>query len=94
MKIYEVSIAENLPRKHYTVRNEYWYYTSKRAAKLQYNKVCKDHNYLHTYHNNYKFAKSLLHRVTNAKGYNILDVSLDIIDRDVMPSNNVEYIGW
>ena len=94
MKIYVVSIIEDLPRKHYATRSEYWYYTNKRAAKQQYNKVCKEHNYLHTYHENYRFAKSLLHRVNNFKGYNLLEVSLDTIERDELPSNNVQYTGW
>lgn len=94
MKVYEVSIAENLPNKPYAVRYEYWYYTNKRAAKQQYDKVCKKHNYLHTYHENYRFAKSRLHRVNNIKGYNILEVYITTITTNNMPSNNVQYIGW
>lgn len=93
MKIYVVSIIEDLPRKHYAVRSEYWYYTNKRAAKQQYNKVCREYNYRHTFHENYRFAKSLLHRVNNFKGYNILEVSLDTIERDELPRHYVDYRG-
>lgn len=94
MKIYVVSIIEDLPRKHYTVRSEYWYYTNKRAAKLKFKEVCKEHNYKNTTCENCRFGKDYLHRVNNSQGYNILEVYMDSMDRDELPRHSVEYRGF